>query len=180
VLGRHVGGRADQVAGLGELGRLDARDAEIGDLDGAFARHHDVGGLDVAMDHALRVRILQRGEDLQQDVADLVRLAAEILGLQVRGQRPAEHALHHEVDEVALLAEVVHRHDVLVLQAPGGTRLYPEALQDGVGLAFVQARLVDHLDRERALDHRVVGLVHDRHGAGAELRADVVLADAGR
>ncbi len=64
VLGRHIRRRAQQLAGGGDVVFVgDAGDAEVTQHDGgvamrvqiaaAFAAHHDVFGLDVAVDHAL-------------------------------------------------------------------------------------------------------------------------------
>ena len=132
------------------------------------------------MDHALPVGIAERRQHLQDDVADLVGFTPEVLRLEKRGERPPEHALHHQIDEITVLAGVVHGDDVRMLQATGRARFDGEPRQDGNRLAGIEPRLVDHLDRQRALDHRVVGLVDGRHGPGAEHAANLVFTDAFR
>ncbi len=126
------------------------------------------------------MRVREGPQHLQHDLAALLGFAAEVLALQVCGERTPEDAFHHQIDEVFLLAEVVHRHDVGVLQTSGRAGLHAKAREDGLGLVGVQPGLVDHLDGERALDDGVVGLIDDGGRARAELSADLVLADAFR
>jgi hypothetical protein len=68
LLRRHVRGRPDQRAGLGE--RVHAghsRDPEVRDLGSAFLVEEDVGRLEVAMDQAAVVRVRETGGDLARD-----------------------------------------------------------------------------------------------------------------
>jgi hypothetical protein len=72
LLGRHVSGRADDEAALGQAGVIGcAGQAEVGDLDppGAVLQQ-DVGRLDVAVDQALFVGGGQADGDLQADAHD--------------------------------------------------------------------------------------------------------------
>ena len=59
-----------------------------------------------------------------------------------------------------------------------GLRLAAEAREDLRGLRAGQRLGPDRLQRDDALDQRIVGLVDDAHRAAAELAADFVLADA--
>ena len=72
LLGAHVGRRPDAHAGLGELvlvlGRAErAGDAEVGDEGVAVAGEEQVLGLDVAVDHAVLVGVVQRLRRLAGD-----------------------------------------------------------------------------------------------------------------
>ena len=69
LLGRHVRRRAHQaeVHGL-LLGAEDPGDSEVHDLDRAFVGHHDVGRLDVTVDDAGAMRMLERRQDQIDDV----------------------------------------------------------------------------------------------------------------
>ena len=61
LLGRHVRRRAHQAEVNGLLfGAEDPGDAEVHDFDRAFVGHHDVGRLDVAVDDAAPMRVLER------------------------------------------------------------------------------------------------------------------------
>ena len=69
LLRGHVGGRADDQAGRGELRvALERGDAEVGQLGRAVAGDHDVARLDVAMDDPGLVGRLQRAGDLGADL----------------------------------------------------------------------------------------------------------------
>ena len=72
LLGRHVGRRAQNLPfdGHRDLARLALRQAEVHDVRLAAAVDHDVAGLQVAMDHALLVGVVQGlGDAAQQSAA---------------------------------------------------------------------------------------------------------------
>ena len=60
LLGAHIGGRAQDLPRLGQLGHGQLGDAEVGDLGPAFLGHHDVGGFDVAVDDLPAVGVVER------------------------------------------------------------------------------------------------------------------------
>ena len=76
----------------------------------------DVLGLDVAVDDAARMRVLQRVRDFAA-----IRSASSHrqlpLALQPLAQRLALDERHHVVEDAVGLAGVVQRHDVRVLEA---------------------------------------------------------------
>ena len=61
------------VPDLRHVRRLDVRDAEVGDLDAAVGQQEDVRRLDVAMDDAELVRVVERIQDLRHDAHDVGR-----------------------------------------------------------------------------------------------------------
>ncbi len=65
LLGRHVAGRADHIAHLGQRGRLDLGHAEIGHLDLGGGRDEYVGRLDIAVHHPARMRVVERAQELR-------------------------------------------------------------------------------------------------------------------
>ena len=65
LLGRHVSERADHDVRSG-VARRD-RDPEVGDPDSSVLIDQDVGGLQIAMKHALRVRGGEPGTQLVGD-----------------------------------------------------------------------------------------------------------------
>ncbi len=79
LLGRHVVGRSQHRAHLRLIGLLrllglvDPADAEVGDFHRERLVHqHDVAGLDVAMDDAFLVRVVERAGELDADLDDLL------------------------------------------------------------------------------------------------------------
>ena len=71
LLGSHVGRRAENVAGQSELREIQLGDAEVGNLGVAILGDEYVGGLDIAMDDALRVRIIQGAGDFLRQAQSL-------------------------------------------------------------------------------------------------------------
>ena len=98
---------------------VDARDAEVGDLDAAVVVDEDVGGLQVAVDHALPVRVGEPVEHLADDLPGVLEAVLRHL-LEVVRERLAVHQLHHDAGEVLGLDEVVDRGDARVREAPDG------------------------------------------------------------
>src|SRR4029077_20435242 len=81
-----------------------------------------------------------------------------------------------EVEEPLGLAGVEQRHDVGMEQPPGGAGLAQQALLAILDL-LRSADQADGLDRQPAVDLRVLGEVDLPHGAGAQEAEDAVAAD---
>ena len=168
--------RADAGAGLGEVAEaLVARDAEVHQLHAALARHHDVGRLDVAVDDAAVVHVVERARDLHRDDGgDVDGQAAALLEQVV--EVDALHVLHDDEQRAALLVEVVDVDDVLVLQRRQAPRLALEAGRRTC--SSIADRGLERLDRDRAAERVLDGPVDDRHAAGGDLLDDPAVADA--
>ena len=85
-------------------------DAEVRDLHPALLVQQDVLGLDVAVDDALLVGILERLADGRHDGQRL--LGRELPGLQELPQVHPIHELHQQVIQAVGLAEVIDGDDV--------------------------------------------------------------------
>ena len=72
LFGRHVGQRAEQRSGLGLGSRRQAGDTEIDDLNDSIARHDDIGRLDVPVDHASTMSVIEGAAGLD-DIPELCR-----------------------------------------------------------------------------------------------------------
>ena len=169
LLGRRIPQRPDVVAVAGQARlALDPHDAEVDDLRRAGGRaQHDVGWLQVAVHDSGGMRGVQAGAHLIGDGAHPVHRQPAIArhparhpgaGLLV-GQRTAGDQFHHEIGRTVVLAEVVGRDDVGVVEGGDGARLLPEAGHGGVGLDEVLERhdLDGHVPAERtvvAAEHR--------------------------
>ena len=170
--GTHVVGRPDGHARPGEpLARRRLGDAEVGQHALPELVEHDVVGLDVAVDDAPLRRVAERAAGLGQEPADLRRGEPPPLR-QDGGERPAPEELHHEVDDPPRAADPVDRDDVGVLQLGGGAGLALEALDE---LGVERQREGQHLDRHLALELAILGPIHQRHPAPAQLLDDLVL-----
>ena len=136
----------------------------------------DVRGLDVAVDHALPMRVVERAQDLRHDPHD-VGDAEALVRLEARLELASLDELHRDVPDAGFLAEIVDRHDVRMVEAARRLRLAAKAVDHLRRVLAGELVLADRLQRDDALDHRVVGLVDDAHRAAADLAPDLVLAD---
>ncbi len=136
---------------------------------------HDVGGLQVAVEHAAGVgvghglrRLLEHLEEVPALVRDVGSCPEE------RGQRAALDQLHREVrTPVRLKAYAVDRNDAGVLELGPDLRLLDEAGDDlRIGREF----LAQHLQRDVAAQILVAPLVDDAHAAPRDLAHDAVPA----
>ena len=158
---------------LGELGQ-----AEVEELGLAPFGDEDVGRLDVPVDDPRPVGRLERIGDLRPDGQGAID--GQRPALQLFLERSSLHELHDDKRHAALVAEVVDRADVRVVQGGRGPGLAPEPLER---LAGVSCLLGEELDRDVTAEADVFRLKHDAHPAAAEFRKDAVmgkdLADRG-
>ena len=138
------------------------------DAGALLARDHDVRGLDVAVDDAARVAVVERVGDLDPDVHDLAEVQRLVPDQpqQVRALRDG----HDEEERALVPPEVVDRHDRRVVHLGDELGLALEALLD-LGR---QVRRGDELDRDLAVQERVARAVDDAHAAASELPEDLV------
>ena len=128
LLRRHVLRRSEHRAGRGqhealfEIAEQDLREPEVEHLDDLavrMIREHQVVRLEIAMDDAREVRVVQRICDLRED-AERHRDRQRAARLEQRTQRRALDVLHRQVQPpVGQHAGVVGRHDALVRRADG-------------------------------------------------------------
>jgi hypothetical protein len=149
-------------------------DPEVGDQRVAVP-HQDVLGLDVAMHHALLVRVLQRRGDRLREAHGLIHRQL-LLAVDLVSQGLSLDIGHHVEQEPLGRARVVQRQDVTVLQVGGDLDLLEEPLGADHGGQFRP----QHLERDLAVVLDVVRQVHRRHAALAQLALDdVAIGDRG-
>ena len=184
LLARHVRRRAHHLAdrGLVRAGRgairrerlLVAcrevfREAPIDDDGLAELADEDVRRLEVAVDHALGVRVRDRvghGDHLRQQRQPLREIRRRLDHLV---EPLTRHLLHRvERQPVAARAGAIDRHDRRMLQARGHLRLALEAPAEIVAIDR------DQLERDRATEPRARRGEHRAHAAGADLPVDRV------
>ncbi len=132
----------------------------------AVSAEEDVVRFDVAMDDALLVRDVERGQDLFGQLQDpsrgpgrRTRGAQQVLERSVAGQE------HDQVQQAVLFARVVHRQDVWVFELRDRLGFTLEA-PDEVG-SIGQRRLED-LDGHPSVQAGVLGFVHRGHATAAK------------
>ena len=196
LLGRHVAGRAHDVADARQrrveavgaravgsvedvvvrdlLGDVGPREAEVEHADAPVLAHVEVARLHVAVDEPRAVR---RGEPLagrDHDAQDLGRRG--LLDEEPRPERRALDELGREEHVAVEGPDVVHRDDVRVLQARQGLGFTQEAGAAPLRVLAAARAGVEELQRDGALELRVVGLVDDAHAALARAVDDDVAA----
>ena len=174
LLGRHVVDRAEEVARGRQVrvGAREARQAEVGQV-GVLTAEQDVGRLDVAMDQPRRVRGVQRARDLVDDQRRPQRVQPA-LGAQQLVQVGAGHPAHHQVQPAVLLACLVDRDDVRMIDRRGHPRLALEALAEARVGGVLGG---DQLQRDRAPERELGGAVDDAHATASGDRLDPAARD---
>ena len=179
LLGRHVARRAGDALDARNIRAGHQRDAEVDDAHVAVGREHDVRGLDVAMNHAARVRVVQRLGALEHDFDHIIE-AQQVVGAAVGRQRArAVHVLGDDVAVAVLFAGIVDRQDVRMVQHADHVRFGQEHLaRDARALVIAAGIDVVDLDGDVASVVRIVRQVDDAGAAAADFIDDEVLADA--
>ncbi len=184
-LRRRPGRRRDLHAQVGAVGPVEhAREPPVHHVHLAILADHHVGRLEVAVQHALRVRVGHRLADLEQHAqrarqrpafASLARGGEDRLQIAPRDQP------HREVHAaLGVQAHLVHRHDAGVVQLRGDLRLLEEAVEqaridarDRAGL-IASARGTHDLHRQLAAQVLVPDAQHRAHAAVPDLAAHAV------
>ena len=140
------------------------REAEVRDARAAAAVDHDVGGLEVPVQHALVVRRREPRAELARDVERLVG-GKPADAPQERGEVLAVDELHGEEVLPVDLADVVDAADVGMRDLARDAHLGVEALEPR---RDPRARLArEELQRDRLAELQVVGAVDLAHAAAA-------------
>src|SRR5882724_354204 len=121
------------------------------------------------------VRVVKPGADLLRDVDDVFR-GQRLALIEHAMQRDPLDVFHGDVEQAVLLARVVNRDDVAVVENAREARLVLEPAQHLVGLQAVHVE-AHGLERDRSSNGRVDGLVHPAHRAFTQLTRDLVAAD---
>ena len=177
LLWAHVLGRPQQLADGGLAARCrEARDAEVRDHRASGATlEQDVGGLHVAVDDALRVRVSERPRDFPQHPRRVVRRQRAARRHALR-QRLAVDVRHDVEDETARLVDRVDRNDVRMGESRRGARLAHEP----VAQLRVRGELGrQQLDRDGAIETHLAREIHHAHSAATELALERVSAGDG-
>src|SRR5262249_25285285 len=144
---------------------------------GGGPRQQHVRRLQVPVDHAALVGVLHRPRQRLDQLGRLARRRRA--GGKAVVQAAALHVGHREVRRPLVLADLVDRHDVRVVQLRRRLGLAAEALP--LRLAG-QLAVEDHLHRDGAVEADLAGLPDHAHAAAGDLLQKLVVAqvaDAG-
>jgi len=172
VLGRDAGDVG--AAGAGGAGHRELGDAEVEHLRLAAPGDEDVRRLDVAVDDAAGVRGVETVGDLDAEIEHAVERQRSARDLLL--QRVAVEQLHHDELLALVLADVVNRADVRVVERRGHARLASEPIERLRVGGEIRGQ---ELQRDLAAQADVFGAVHHAHAARAEPLQDLVVTDQG-
>ena len=168
LFGRHVGRRAGDLPFPGVIHRL--RQTEVGDPHASPSVQHDVGRLQVAMQHPHLVSGGKSGAQLLGDLDALVpRQPAD--PLQENLEILTVDVFHRQKMLSVDLADVVHPADVGVADLPRQPNLVVEEFQS---LGILGEVLRKKLQRHRVAELEVVRPVNFAHPPLADQRDDTV------
>ena len=170
LLGRHVVRRAEHRSDLRQGGVGGPSDAEVGDFRLTVRGEKNVRRLDVAVNHAFRVRVRQTAKDVFADAQGVIE-RQRLRSFEPVAQRFALDPLRgEERDHIVLVSRLVQRHDVRMLHRAADFRLALQSLKELRGVAFVFELLLDlnGFQRHTASDPAVARQVDHPHRAAAE------------
>ena len=187
LLRRHVRSGPDNRAPLGvwawrfhtrRLGKFARRglgnlcQPEIQHFDEIVLGHHNVGRLQISVNNSRRVSLRQRFGDLHGILQRLVQ--PQPVPADQLIQRFARHVLHRDERLPVLLANVIDRADVRMVQGRCSLGL---TLKAGQRLGVSRNFRREELQCDEAMQPRVLGLVHYPHATATELLDDAVVRD---
>ncbi|HEU4369019.1 MAG TPA: hypothetical protein VFV05_12430 [Methylomirabilota bacterium] len=155
------------------LGRGDLGDAKVEDLHLPVAQQHDVAGLDVTVDDASLVRVVQPVADLHHDGQLVLEGQSFPLGDELP-KLVAFQQLHDEEEPSLVLPHVVDGDDVGVTQPSARLGFAEESGAELVGDVRVGR---DDLEGDETVQDRVAGLVDQTHATPSYALDDLVLAN---
>ena len=172
LLGRHVIGRAHRKARLREAapsgGSHGQRDPEICD-DRLAVLYQDVRWLDVPMNHAASVRVLQRLGHRGSNPHRFVNRQL-LVAVQTVPECVPLHVGHHIEQEGIRLARIEQRQDMRVLQVGRRLDLSQKPFRaDDCGQLGLQ-----DLERDLSLMPEIISEINRGHPALTELALDLV------
>ncbi len=172
LLGRHVLGRPEGKPGLRHPraagGTHRQRDAEVRDERAAVVEQN-ILRLDVAVDHAMPVRVVERARHLARETHRVVDRELMLAGEPGAKRLPFD-VRHHVEEQPVRVAALEQRQDVRVLELSRGLDLGEESL----GAERRREVRMQHLDRDVAIVLEVVREVDRGHPSRAELALDEV------
>src|SRR5262249_44773859 len=164
---------ARDAAGAAEDWPRLSSQAEVQELGPRLRKHH-VAGLDVAVDQAMHVGLVEGVSDLDADAEDLLQRQGTLL--QPGAERLSVEVLEDEVVGSVLSAGVVQDADVGMAQAGDGPGF---ALESPTEVAALGQVLGQHLYGHGAVEARVPGTVDLAHAARTDRRLDFVGTETG-
>ncbi len=171
-------GRSQHLAGGGDLAGHKLGDAEVGDAGPLAAINltrgqQDIGGLDIAVNHALAVRVAESFSEMLADLADAVE-RKPLAFFHGVGEGRALDKFHHQKGRALMLAHVEDGHNAGMRQNARGARLALEACAVLFALRAFERGGMDGFDGDDAAYGGVACLENAAHRAASQLLDNLV------
>ena len=165
--------RTDRFVGEGAgLAAGEPRDPEIGDLDRPIRQQHDILRLDVPVDNALVVRVLERPEDLDGKM-DCLFPAEHLLLLDIFLEGDPVDILHDDRLHPVGKAHVVDPHDIRMVEHRHCLAL---VLEPAAHILIIHMLFLQNLDGNHPVFEHIVRLIDVCHAADADDLHDLIPA----
>ena len=161
---------ADGLAAALLVDILECGNAEISDLDHVVIRDHDVLRLNIPVDDAVGMRVLQRLADLC-GVVQRLRGTEHAVICHALLERLTLDELHDDIFRLAGVADIVDRDDIRLREHGDCVRLCLKAVFQ---LGIRRHLIAQDLDGNIAMQLMAHGLVDDRHTAAADDFQDLI------
>ena len=171
LLRRHVRRGSDRARRVLPRGFRGHRDAKVGEED-AVALEQDVARLHVAVEHAPRVRVVQRGADSGRDREGA--LARQPTASDLVGEGLTFDESHREVEAALLLAGFVHGNDQRVVERGRAPSFFEEAARC---LGVACEHRIEHLQCDGAVEAQLRRPVERRPRAASRDAGDLEPAE---
>ncbi|MFO0872247.1 MAG: hypothetical protein U0935_25245 [Pirellulales bacterium] len=136
---------------------------------------HDIGRLEVTMNHAARMRVCHRLTDLLEDADEPATVGGRVLTIRqkFRQRLPLDQLHGDERSLVRELPEFINRSDPRMLQLPADLSFLDKPLDD---FRFVLVLIQQHLDRQIAAQIGVAALEDCSHPAASNFALQLIPA----
>ena len=175
LLWREVVERADHLPGVGGVAAELLGHAEVRQVDVPVRVDEHVARLDVAVDEAAPMGRIQRLRDPAED-RERVLGSEHAFAPKDRLEVAPFDVAHGQVQLPALLARLVDRHDVRVVERRGQPRLLEEAPAESLVLGQLGR---DQFQGDGPLKRQVSRAIDDAHPAAGDQRLDSVTGEDG-
>ena len=156
--------RPNGLLGQGGLRGRQAGNAKVSHLNAAVPQHQNVVGLDVPVDDAPAVGVVQRPQHLGDKVQGLLPLQGSAALLHILLQGHAVNELHDDVVEPIALAHVIDTHNIDMGQHGNRLRL---RLETAAELCVAGQLRLEDLDGHQPIESMAAGLIHHGHATHA-------------